>query len=219
MLYAKERAEIADCCRAMLRAGLTTGSGGNISARIPGEEHLCISPTGILYERMQAADVPVVDMSGRTVDGVMLPSSEAPMHLAVYAQRSDVRAIVHTHSPYAATFACLREEIPAVHYLIGFAGTHVPVAQYATYGTPELAEHAVRALGTEFQAILLANHGLLAVGPTIERAYAVAEEIELVARIHYQARTIGQPVILDDAEMKRIIGKFHSYGVQPCEEE
>ena len=199
----------------MLQAGLTTGSGGNISLRIPEHGHVCMSPTGIPYDSMRPADVPVVEMRGAVIEGDRNPSSELCMHLAVYAARDDVHAIVHTHSPYAATFACLREPIPAVHYLVGFAGTHVPVAPYATYGTPELAAGTVETLGTDFHAVLLANHGLLAVGPSLERAYAVAEEIELVARICYQARAIGTPVILDDDEMRRVIGKFRSYGIQP----
>lgn len=215
MLHEQLRISVVRHCRAMLLAGLTTGSGGNISVRIPESRHVCMSPTGIPYDSMQPADVPVVDMRGAMIEGDRNPSSELPMHLAVYGAREDVHAIVHTHSPYAATFACLREPIPAVHYLVGFAGTHVPVAPYATYGTPELAAGAVETLGTDFHAVLLANHGLLAVGPSLERAYAVAEEIELVARICYQARAIGTPVILDDAEMRRVIGKFRSYGVQP----
>lgn len=215
MIHEMERNAVVHHCRAMLRAGLTTGSGGNISVRVPGTDHVCISPTGIPYDEMSPDDVPVMDITGNAVEGSRLPSSELPMHLAVYAARPDVHAIVHTHSPYATTFACLREEIPAVHYLVGFAGTHVPVAPYATYGTPELARHAVNTLGEDFSAVLLANHGLLAVGPSCARAFAVAEEIELVARIHFQARAIGQPVILDDAEMQRVIGKFGSYGVQP----
>ena len=215
MLHEQIRTNIVRHCRAMLQAGLTTGAGGNISARMPEHGHVCMSPTGIPYDNMRPADVPVVDMRGAAIDGDRKPSSELPMHLAVYAVRDDVNAIVHTHSPFAATFACLREPIPAVHYLVGFAGTHVPVAPYATYGTPELADGAVKTLGGEFQAVLLANHGLLAVGPSLERAYAIAEEIELVARICYQARAIGTPVILDDDEMHRVIEKFRGYGVQP----
>jgi L-fuculose-phosphate aldolase len=198
----------------MLGAGLTTGSGGNISVRLD-ERRFCISPTGLSYDRLRAVDVPVVDADGKVLDGSLLPSSELRMHLAVYAARGDVHAIVHTHSPYATTFACLHEEIPAVHYLVGFAGTHVPVAPYATYGSEDLARGAVETLGREFQAVLLANHGLLAVGPSLQKAFAVAEEIELVARLHYQARAIGNPVLLGDEEMRRVIEKFGSYGVQP----
>ncbi len=218
MLHEQLRTSIVRHCSAMLQAGLTTGSGGNISVRIPESRHVCMSPTGIPYDNMRTADVAVVDTHGAVIDGDRNPSSELPMHLAVYAARPDVNAIVHTHSPYAATFACLREPIPAVHYLVGFAGTHVPVAPYATYGTPELAAGAVETLGTNFQAVLLANHGLLAVGPSLERAYAVAEEIELVARICFQSRAIGSPVILDEEEMRRVIRKFRSYGIQPSGE-
>jgi L-fuculose-phosphate aldolase len=208
------RTAVADHCRAMLRAGLTTGSGGNISVRLPGEDLMCISPSGIAYEDMRAADVTVCRFDGSVVDGEVPPSSERAMHAAVYRARSDAQAVVHTHSPYATTFACLRETIPATHYLVGFAGTEVPVAPYATYGSEELARNAVSTLGKTFNAVLLANHGLLALSSTLERAFAVAEEIELVARVHYQARCIGSPVVLDDGEMRRVIEKFRDYGVR-----
>jgi L-fuculose-phosphate aldolase len=215
MMYENERVSVMRHCRMMLEAGLTTGSGGNISMRISESGHICMSPTGIAYVDMQAEDVCVVDAEGSAVEGKMLPSSELPMHQAVYRARQEIHAIVHTHSPYATTFACLQEEIPAVHYLVGFAGTHVPMAPYATYGSDELAENAVSALGSTFNAVLLANHGLLAIGTSLPRAYAAAEEIELVARIAFQARAIGTPVILPREEMLRVIEKFRGYGVQP----
>jgi L-fuculose-phosphate aldolase len=107
--------------------------------------------------------------------------------------------------------ACLGWEIPAVHYLVGFSGQKVPLAPYATFGTSQLAENLVSAIGN-YNAVLLANHGLVTVGPTLSRAFAVAEEIELVARVYYQARSIGEPVVLDEQEMNRVIEKFKDYG-------
>lgn len=214
MQYREEREAIVQHCRMMLAGGLTTGAGGNISVRLV-EDAFAISPTGIAYDAMQSTDICVVNGQANVIDGSRLPSSELPMHLAIYQARSDVHAVVHTHSPYATTFACLRESIPPVHYLVGFAGTHVPLAEYATYGTEALAENAIRALGREFNAVLLANHGLLALGTSIERAFATAEEIELVARIAFQARAIGSPALLDDTEMQRVIEKFRTYGLQP----
>ncbi|MCB2204118.1 class II aldolase/adducin family protein [bacterium] len=212
--YTDLRHDVAEHCRAMLRAGLTTGSGGNISVRLENTDRMCISPSGIPYHEMRVEEVPIIDFDGEHSDTDTQPSSEYPMHAAVYRARPDVTAIVHTHSPYATTFACLREPIPASHYLVGFAGPRVPVAPYATYGSEELARNAVESLGQEYHATLLANHGLLSVASSIERAFAIAEEIELVARIHYQARCIGTPVILDDEEIKRVIRKFRSYGVR-----
>jgi len=218
MQYRNERETVVRYCRMMLSAGLTTGSGGNISIRLA-DDAFAISPTGIDYAAMEATDVCMVDAAGKVVEGGRLPSSELPMHLALYRARSDARAVVHTHSPYATTFACLRETIPPVHYLVGFAGTHVPLADYATYGTDALAENAIRAMGQDFNAVLLANHGLLALGASLEHAYATAEEIELVARIAFQARAIGTPVHLDDDEMLRVIEKFKTYGSQNPQEE
>jgi L-fuculose-phosphate aldolase len=158
-----------------------------------------------------------MDAKGRIAAGKRAPSSEWRMHAEMYEARSDVGAVVHTHSVYATTFACLREEILPVHYLIGFAGKKVPLAPYATYGSEELARNAAEALGTEYNAVLLATHGLLAVGGDIERAFTVAEEIELVAQICWQARAIGTPALLPDDEMARVIAKFERYGVQAAE--
>jgi L-fuculose-phosphate aldolase len=163
------------------------------------------------YNRLSPENVLVVDKAGTVVEGSMKPSSETGFHLALYDSRSDIGAVVHTHSPYAATFACLRREIPAVHYLVGFAGKKVPVAPYATYGSEKLASHVVSSIG-ECNAVLLANHGLVSVGGTVGRAFNTAEEIELVARICYQAECIGTPVILPDDEMERVMEKFKTYG-------
>ncbi len=217
MKFEQERRQVVRYLRRMLAAGLTTGSGGNISLRIPGTAYFCMSPTGIGYDVMRAKDIVVMEDEGHTLAGKRSPSSEWRMHAAVYAARPEIGAVVHTHSAYATTFACLREEIPPVHYLIGFAGKKVPVAPYATYGSEELAALAAAALGSEYNAVLLATHGLLAVGTDIERAFTVAEEVELVARICWQARAIGTPVALPDDEMARVIEKFKNYGTAAAE--
>jgi L-fuculose-phosphate aldolase len=214
MKFESERAQVVRYLRRMLAVRLTTGSGGNISVRVEGTPLFCISPTGIGYDAMRAKDVVAMDGHGAVATGKRMPSSEWRMHAAVYAARPDVGAVVHTHSVHATTFACLREEIPPVHYLIGFAGKKVPVAPYATYGSAELARAAADTLGAEFNAVLLATHGLLAVGADLPSAFTVAEEIELVARICLQARSIGTPAVLPDDEMERIIEKFRSYGKQ-----
>jgi L-fuculose-phosphate aldolase len=197
--------------RKMITSQLTTGSGGNLSVFDREQGLIAISPSGIEYFDLQPADVVVVDPEGAIVEGSRKPSSELDFHLALYRHRPDACAVVHTHSVYATTIACLGWEIPPVHYLIGFAGHKVPLAPYATFGTRRLAENLVAAIG-DCNAVLLANHGLVTVGPTLALAFAAAEEIELVARIYYQARSIGDPVILDEAEMSRVIEKFKHYG-------
>lgn len=214
MKYEQERTQVTVFLGRMLHSGLTVASGGNISVRIAGTDTFCISPTGMAYDRLTAADIVAMRSDGSILDSGRIPSSEWRMHAAVYQARADVMAVVHTHSPYAATFACLREEIPAVHYLLAFAGRKVPLAPYATYGSEELARAAVTTLGNEFHAVLLATHGLLAVGRDLGHAFTVAEETEFVARIYWQARAIGTPAVLPDDEMKRITEKFRHYGSQ-----
>jgi len=210
-----ERQLIADYGRKLVHAGLTTGSGGNLSLFNADENLIAIGPSGIDYADVSAQDVVLVDRSGVVVDGRWKPSSELSFHLALYDQRPDVRAVVHTHSVYATTMACLHREIPAVHYLVAFAGKKVPVAPYATFGTAELAE-SVRTHICDNNALLLANHGLVAVGRDLPQAFNVAEEIELVARIYYQACSIGEPVLVADEEMDRVVEKFRTYGQQDC---
>ncbi len=211
MLMHNERTEIVRYGRKLLTAGLTTGTGGNLSIYDRETGLLAISPSGIDYEAMVPEHVPVVNLQGTAIQGDYAPSSELGFHLALYRRRDDIKAVVHTHSVYATTMACLNWEIPAVHYLVAFSGHKVPLAPYATFGTAELAANVVGAIGA-YNAVLLANHGLVTVGANLATAFAVAEEIELVARIYYQTKCIGEPVILPDAEMTRVVEKFATYG-------
>ncbi len=173
---------------------------------------MVIKPSGIDYMKIEVEDIPVLDLNGNQVEGDKDPSSEYDMHRIFYKNREDVRAVVHTHSTYSTTISCLNWEIPAVHYLIAFSGYKVPLAEYATYGTPELAENAYQAMGDKYNATLLSNHGLLAVGNSIENAFAAAEEIEFCAELYYRTKAIGEPVILPDEEIKRVGKKFENYG-------
>jgi L-fuculose-phosphate aldolase len=214
MILEAEREAVVRCGRAMFQAGLTTGTGGNLSCCGPERRWVAISPSGVPYDVLRPEDVVVVERSGRIADGELKPSSEMGFHLALYDARSDVGGVVHTHSHYATTLACLQWEIPPVHYLVGFAGHKVPVAPYATFGTDTLAQNVRRTMGADYNAVLLANHGLVSVGAHLDQALAVAEEVEFVARIFCQAKSLGDPVILDDDEMGRVIEKFKTYGRQ-----
>jgi L-fuculose-phosphate aldolase len=205
------RRDIAEYGRSLLEDDLTTGTGGNLSARID-EDHVAISPSGIPYEDVSAEDVLIVRTDGTVVEGDHDPSTELPMHLAVYREREDVGGVVHTHSPYATTFASLAEPIPASHYLLSFTGTEVPVAEYRTHATEALGEAAVDALGDEFNATLLRNHGVLTADDSLDSAYTVAQMVEYCAQIHYQARAIGEPEILPDDEIDRLADKLENYG-------
>ena len=197
--------------RKLITSSLTTGSGGNLSIFNREQNLVAIKPSGIDYLCLTPEDIVVMTPQGKIVEGDKAPSSEVNIHLGLLASRPDINAVVHTHSVYAVTIACLNWELPAVHYLIGFSGNKVPLAPYATFGTPELAENIVRSIGS-YNACLMANHGLVVVGNNMPTAFATAEEIELVARIYYQTRCIGDPVILPDSEMAVVVGKFKTYG-------
>lgn len=225
MKFLHEREEVIKFSLKMLKSGLTTGSGGNLSVFNRSKGVIAITPSGVEYPDLTPEDIILLDSKGNLypcredygnpgkpcTKTPLKPSSEAGFHIALYQQRHDINAVVHTHSPYATTFACLGREIPPVHYLVAFAGKKVPVAPYATFGTQQLADNIVSTIGN-YYAILLANHGLVAVGNSLLNAFNTAEEIEFVARICYQTESIGKPVLLPDDEMDRVIEKFKSYG-------
>ncbi len=211
MLLKAEREAIIEYGRNLIKSNLTTGSGGNLSIINRAENLVAIKPSGVDYFLMKPEDVVVVSPEGNIVEGDLEPSSEIRFHLALLQHRSDINAVVHTHQVYATTIACLNWELPAVHYLIGYSGNKVPLAKYATFGTQELSDNILAAIGN-YNACLMANHGIVAVGKTIGSAFATAEELELVSRIYYQTKCIGQPAILSDEEMIVIGEKFKTYG-------
>ncbi|WP_115864770.1 class II aldolase/adducin family protein [Halorussus litoreus] len=207
MLGAERRAVAT---RASDLISLTPGRTGNLSVRR--DDRFAVTPTGVAYDRIEAPDVPVVSLAGEQVAGAAAPSSETPMHTAIYRE-FEPGAIVHTHSPWASTLAILHEPIPPVHYMLALAGTTVPVADYATYGTEALAENAVEAMReADAEACLLANHGLLVTGEDADAALETAVNVEYTARIYCQARALGTPVELSAEEMGEVAEKFESYG-------
>ena len=211
MLLPDQRAAVAQACRELLATGLVRGTSGNVSVRDPATDTIAITPTGLGYTGMQDRDVAVLSAAGEQLDGDLRPTSELALHLGIYRARPDVDAVVHTHSMFATTFAVLGEQIPAVHYLIVRAGDSVPVAPYARYGTPELAESCVRTLGTGF-AVLLANHGVVAVGADLGAAMSVAEAVEYTAELAWRARQLGRPHLLDAGRLAEVREAFTGYG-------
>ncbi|MCF8032978.1 MAG: L-fuculose-phosphate aldolase [Desulfarculaceae bacterium] len=209
----RERKLVTEFGRKMVAGGLTTGSGGNISLLNQARTLAAITPSGVDYLEMTPGQVVLVDLEGKQADGPGRPSSELGFHLSLYRERPEAMAVVHTHSPYATTLACLGWELPPAHYLVGFAGPKVPLAPYHTYGTPELAAAVVKTM-RGYNAALLANHGLVAVGPSLTRAFAVAEEVEFAARVYYQAKAVGDPKILSRQQMAKVLAKFETYGQQ-----
>lgn len=211
MLLQKEREDVVAYCRKLLQAGLTKGTGGNISILREEDGLFAISPSGIDYFEMEAEDVVVLDLEGNVVDGKRKPSSEWELHRIFYNRRKDIKAVVHAHSTYCTVLATLRESLPAASYLVAFAGKDVRCGEYASFGTPELAEYTFEAM-EDRKAALMANHGLIAGGEDILNAFNIAEEIEYCAEVYVKARMIGRPVILEEEEMERMIKKFQTYG-------
>lgn len=206
-----QRQAVVTACRELVSTGLVRGTSGNVSIRDPVTGLIAVSPSGTEYATMDPQDVAVLTDDGDVPEGRLMPTTEAGMHLGIYRARSDVRAVVHAHSPFATTLAALREPVPAVHYILAKAATTVRVAPYERYGTREIAEACVRTLGTD-QGVLLANHGVVAVGKDIAAAMAVAEAIEYTAEITWRARAIGVPVVLEDDEMAGVATAFSGYG-------
>lgn len=211
MLLHQERKEIVHFGQKLLESQLTTGSGGNLSIIHRNQNLIAIKPSGIDYQVLEPEDIVVLSLDGEIVEGGLKPSSEIHFHLRLYQERPDIIAIIHTHQVFATTLACLHWELPAVHYLVGFSGNKVPLASYATYGTPELADNIIASIGN-YNACLMANHGLVTVGTSLGAAFNTAEQIELAAHIYLLSKSVGNPIILGDEEMKATIQKFKTYG-------
>ncbi len=211
MILKKEREEIVEYGKKLIESGLTKGTGGNLSVLNRNEKLMAISPSGIDYFKIKPKDIVVLDLEGNIVDGDKKPSSELQMHRIFYKNRDDIEAIIHTHTVYATSLSCLNITLPAVHYLVALAGLNVRCAKYATYGTEELAENALEAMKDRY-AVLLANHGLLVGSIDLVNAFNITEEIEYCAELYYRTKAIGEPVILSEDEMKRMIEKFKTYG-------
>ncbi|MDR7073215.1 L-fuculose-phosphate aldolase [Fictibacillus barbaricus] len=211
MLLQNEREQVVYYCQQMVKRGLTKGTGGNISIFNRESRLIAISPSGIDYDVMTAEDVVVVNLDGEVVDGNCKPSSELSMHAIYYKRRDDINAVVHTHSPFATTISAMRWDLPAVSYLVAHAGRDVRCAEYASFGTPELAENAFKAMENR-KAVLLANHGFLSGAQDIANAFNIAEEIEFCCEIYYRTKCVGEPIILDDEEMELMTEKFKEYG-------
>lgn len=212
MLLKEEREQIVTYGKKLIESGLTTGTGGNISIYNPEKDLMAISPSGIDYFETKPEDIVVTKLSGETVDGDRKPSSELDMHRIFYQKRKDIRAVVHTHSTYSTTLATLRWNLPASNYYLAIAGGNdVKCADYASFGTWDLAENAYEAMQNRY-ACFLANHGLLTGSIDLPNAFSIAEEIERCAETYYRAKSIGEPVLLSDEEMEFMLEKFQTYG-------
>jgi L-fuculose-phosphate aldolase len=207
------RVAVIATARAMNASGINVNKSGNVSVRCrrgprPG---FLLTPTGVPYERLVADDIAFVDDDGHAV-GRCEPSSEWRFHAAIYRARDDLDAVVHTHSPHATALACQGLPIPAFHYMVAVAGgADIRCAEYATFGTEALAGNVLTALAGR-RACLLAHHGVIACGATLESAYALAVEVENLARTYVVVRALGEPRLLPAEEMERVLERFRSYG-------
>ena len=189
--------------------GLNKGTSGNASIRT--DKGFLVTPSGMAVEQMSAASMVEVDMAGQAISAGK-PSSEWRFHRDIYQARPEIQAIVHTHSMFATSLSCLRQNIPPFHYMIAVAGgKDIRCAEYALFGTQELSDAAIVALENR-KACLLANHGMIALGKTIDQAVSVAVEVETLCEQYWRALQVGQPHILSDQEMADVFEQFKDYG-------
>jgi L-fuculose-phosphate aldolase len=202
------RASIVATAREMNALGINRGKSGNVSART--DDGFLITPSALPYARMEPEDIVALAHDG-SATGRRIPSSEWRFHRDIYATRPEVAAIVHAHSPFATTLACLDRGIPAFHYMIAVGGGNdIRCAPYATFGTQELSDRAVRALEGR-TACLLAHHGMIAIGASLEAALALTVEVEALAEMYWRALLIGEPTLLDGEEMEIVLERFARY--------
>lgn len=209
------RQAIVDQCRWMNASGLNQGTSGNISARLG--DRMLITPSATPYDRMEPGMIASMALDGGGAwEGPLRPSTEWRFHFDILRARPEIGAVVHAHPTHCTALAMCRREIPAAHYMVAaFGGTDVRCARYATFGTAELSAAALEAL-RDRTACLLANHGMIALGETLDKTMWRAVELETLARQYWHTLAIGGPVLLTDAKIAETARRFGSYGVQPA---
>ena len=204
--------QIIDTCLAMNTTGINQGRAGNISARF--KQGFLITPSGLAYHKMTAADIVYVGLDGISTDRLR-PSSEWRMHRDIYATHEAAGTVLHSHSTFATALACLRVDIPAFHYMIAVAGgDRIRCARYALFGTQTLSDHMLEALGDR-RACLLGTHGMICYHDNLEKVLDLGIEVEALARQYWHARQLGEPVLLSKDEMDAVLNQFSNYGKQP----
>jgi L-fuculose-phosphate aldolase len=204
--------ELVATARRTVADGLVVGTSGNVSARIG--DTVLVTPSGVPYDRLTPDDITGVDLTGRQVLGTLVPTSELPMHLAVY-RTTDARAVVHTHAVHATAVSTLVTELPAIHYMSCALGGRVRVAPYATYGTDELAQNMLGAL-TDRSGCLLQNHGTITYGTTLDQAYDRTAQLEWMCQLWLTASSIPglTPSLLTDPQLSEVTDRLKGYGQQ-----
>ncbi|HYW05036.1 MAG TPA: class II aldolase/adducin family protein [Gammaproteobacteria bacterium] len=211
MSMSELRSAVAAACRRLAGAGLLTGTAGNVSAR--DGDGFAVTGTGVVLGQCTADQVTVVSARGDVLEGRLVPTSELGLHLGVY-DATDAGAIVHTHAPWSTAVACVLDELPVVHYQQMLLGGAVRVAPYATFGTPELAAGVRKAIEGR-QAALMANHGSVAIGASLDEAVENALLLEWLAALHCRASALGGPRLLTDRQQADALAQYTrlDYGV------
>lgn len=203
------RIAVAEASRRTVAEGLNRGSSGNVSAR--NGAGFLVTPSGLASADIRPEQVVRSTMAG-VCEGALPPSSEWRIHRDIYQARPEANAIIHVHSPFAVSLACLRRDIPPFHYMVAVAGGQdIRCAGYATFGTQALSDHVLAALEGR-RACLMANHGMVAIARDLNLALALAVEVESLCEQFWRASLMGDPVLLDDAEMAEALEKFQGYG-------
>jgi L-fuculose-phosphate aldolase len=209
MLLADERAELVEHCLRMQADELTVGTSGNLSIR--SGDLVAITPSGVVYDDLTPESICVIDLDGARVDADLAPSSELPMHTAVY-RATDARAVVHTHPLYCTALSVTLDEVPPVHYMLALLGGPVRVVPYARFGSDELAANSVAGLADDRYGVLLRNHGATTYGDTLAKAYSRSTYLEWTCRLYHQARLIGEPHLLSTEEIDEVATALQTYG-------
>lgn len=208
MLLSEIRREITGVCRELSSAGLVVGTAGNVSVR--SGDLVAVTPSGLDYSDLSADLVGVHRLDGTPVEAPLEPTSELPLHLAIYTS-TDATAIVHTHSPAATAVSTLVDELPAIHYYVAMFGGPVRVSPYATYGTDQLASNVVTALRGR-TACIMGSHGAVTIGPDLATAHSRSRYLEWLSDVYLRATAAGKPRLLPPEEIEAVAAKLATYG-------
>ena len=207
-----DRLAVVQALNALVEKKLTGGTSGNVSTR--SDTGMLITPTGVAPDALLPEHIVAMRLDGRVAEDQLTPSSEWQIHADIYREKPDIKAVVHCHSPYATILACAHKPIPAMHYMVAAAGGHgIPLADYATFGSKALSLSNLQALSNS-HACLLANHGQLTIGASLEKALMLAELVEEQAHCYWGTLAIGGPQLLTKPEMDVVLEAFTHYGQQ-----
>jgi L-ribulose-5-phosphate 4-epimerase len=212
MLLEELREIVCKCNLELPKNDLVRMTSGNVSGRDPETRLVVIKPSGLAFEELTPANMVVVDQEGRVVEGSLKPSTDTDTHLYVYSHRPDVLGIVHTHSPYASSFAALGQPIPACLTTCGMLGGEIPIGGYAPIGGADIGQEIIDKIGRSL-AIIMQNHGVFTIGSSPQQATKMAVEVEEIAKITHLALLRGQPILLTESQIDYMVNLYQNdYG-------